>query len=152
MRYALAAVLLLNACSLQQPSPPTSAEAEAFLTHVVDVAQSGNFNALCELGGGSCEDFLNEQGGQEVPREAPEVVGGRIVQPTGDGAGRVGGFVLELCGTNARGEPYYSEMLVFSDFNGDLKAIEPTYWMGIRIADDNEAGLDIDANPAAECS
>ncbi|CAN5567702.1 hypothetical protein BH23CHL10_BH23CHL10_06600 [soil metagenome] len=58
---------------------------------------------------------------------------------------------MELCGTNAAGETYYSEMLVFFDFNGQLRGIEPEYWMGIRISGTNEAGLHIDEEPPAVC-
>jgi len=153
MKSLVVVAFLLSACGLTQPSPPpTSAEAEAFLARVVDVARSEDFLALCELGGGSCQDFLNEEGGRDVPAEPPEIVGSRVIQPTGTGAGRVGGYVLEMCGTKDDGEPYYSEMLVFRDARGALKGIEPTYWMGIRISDDNEAGIHINDDPADGCS
>jgi hypothetical protein len=151
MRNALIG-LLLTACTSAPARPPTAAEARTFLTHVISVAGSGSFDALCELGGGSCGDFLNEEGGQDVPEAAPRVVGGRVIQPTGNGAGRVGGYVLEMCGTNDDGKLYYSEMLVFFDYNGQLRGIEPEYWMGIRINESNEAGLHLNEDPAAECS
>jgi hypothetical protein len=145
MRVAVFALLLV-ACSSQPPArPPTAAEAEGFLAEVVDAARDGDFDALCDLGGGSCEDFLNEEGGRDVPETAPEIVGGRVIQPTGNGAaGKVGGYVLEMCGQKANGQSYYSEMLVFFDFNGALRGIEPEYWMGIRISDNSEAGLHLD--------
>lgn len=144
-------ILLLAACTTVGPTrPPTSAEAEGFLARVVDTAHSGDFEALCALGGGSCEDFLNEEGGREVPELPPEIVGDRVIEPTRDGAGgRVGGYVLEMCGKRADGETYYSEMLVFFDFNGQLRGIEPAYWMGIRISEDNEAGLHLNDEPDA---
>jgi len=145
--------LLLAACTATVPArPPTAAEAEGFLARVVDAAQSRDFEALCALGGGSCDDFLNEEGGREVPEPPPEVVGGRVVEPTRiGGGGTVGGYVLEMCGTLADGETYYSEMLVFFDFNGQLRGIEPPYWMGIRISEDNEAGLHLNDEPADPC-
>lgn len=150
MRFAVLALLLV-ACTQSPAPPPTAAEAEGFLAEVVDTARAGDFDALCDLGGGSCEDFLNEEGGREVPESPPEIVGGRVIEPTGSGAaGRVGGYVLEMCGQTADGETYYSEMLVFFDFNGELKGIEPEYWMGIRISDNNEAGLHVD-DPVTEC-
>lgn len=150
---AAVAVLILAACSPAPPSrAPTAAEAERFLAEVVAIARSGDFVALCEVGGGSCEDFLEQPGGREVPAAAPRVIGGRTIQPTSEGGGgRVGGYVLEMCGTNADGAPYYSEMLVFFDFNGALHGIEPTYWLGIRIADEKQAGLHLDEGSASEC-
>lgn len=153
MRIAVIAALSLAACTLSSPPrPPTEAEAEGFLAEVVAIARSGDFVALCEVGGGTCEDFLDQPGGREVPAEAPRIIGGRTIQPTSEGGGgRVGGYVLEMCGTNADGAPYYSEMLVFFDFNGDLHGIEPTYWLGIRIADDNQAGRHLDEGSASEC-
>jgi len=152
VRVALLALVLLAACTPSGPArPPTATEAEGFLAEVVRVARAGDFDALCDLGGGSCTDFLQESGGQNVPETAPTIVGGRVIEPTGVGAGRVGGYVLELCGTNAAGETYYSEMLVFFDFNGQLRGIEPEYWMGIRISETSEAGLHIDEEPPAVC-
>lgn len=131
---------------------PTESGAEGFLNEVVAIARSGDFAALCEVGGGSCEDFLEQPGGREVPPAAPRIIGGRTIQPTSEGGGgSVGGYVLEICGTNAEGATYYSEMIVFFDFNGTLRGIEPTYWLGIRIADDNQAGPHLDEERASEC-
>lgn len=148
----VAIALLLAACVSQPPArPPTAAEAEGFLADVVATAADGDFDALCDLGGGSCEDFLNEEGGRDVPESPPEIVGGRVIEPTGTGAaGRVGGYVMEICGQKDDGQTYNSEMLVFFDFNGELKGIEPAYWMGIKISDDNEAGLNL-GDPIADC-
>lgn len=153
MRIVVLAILL-SACTTSVPSrPPTASEAEGFLHEVVTIARSGDLAALCEVGGGSCEDFLEQPGGREVPPAAPRIIGGRTIQPQPEGGGgTVSGYVLELCGTRADGAPpYYSEMLVFFDFNGALRGIEPTYWLGIRIADDNQAGLHLDEERASEC-
>lgn len=152
MRAVVVAALALVACAPAVPAqPPTAAEAAGFLDEVVRVARSGDMAALCELGGGSCEDLL-EQPGRDVPATAPSIVGGRTIRPTSDGeGGRVGGYVLELCGTGADGARYSSEMLVFRDFHGALRGIEPVYWAGIRIADDGQAGEHLNDDPAPEC-
>lgn len=153
MRAVVAAALVLVACAAAVPAqPPTAAEAEGFLDEVVRVARSGDLEALCEMGGGSCGDFLDQPGGRDVPVTAPRVVGGRTIQPTSDrDGGRVGGYVLELCGTGPDGAPYSSEMLVFRDFHGELRGIEPVYWLGIRIADDGQAGQHLNDDPASDC-
>lgn len=152
MRIAVVG-FLLAACSTSVPArPPTAVEAGDFLTQVVATAQSGDLEALCAMGGGSCEDFLNEQGGRVVPALPPEIVGGRVVEPTRNGGGgTVAGYILEMCGEQDDGEKYYSEMLVFFDFNGELRGIEPPYWMGLRISDNNQAGQHLNDDRADVC-
>ena len=65
---------------------------------------------------------------------------------------RTGGYVLELCGQDLDGDPYYSEVLVFRDVAGELRAIEPLYWMGITIADDDSVGREPDAACDERCA
>lgn len=55
------------------------------------------------------------------------------VYSTGLGAGTVAGRVLVICGTDGRGRPYRSEMLVFRDGSG-LRAINPIFWDNMAIA------------------
>lgn len=144
--------LVLGGCAaIVQESPPSADQAQAFLHQVVDTAKSGDFTALCDLGGGSCQDYLDLEGGRQVPEAAPVIVGDRVIQPTGTDAGRVGGRVLELCGRTDSGDLYYSEMLVFFDHNGELRGIEPEYWMGIRISDGNTAGQHINGVVPSTC-
>lgn len=144
--------LVVAGCDFSgQPRVPTATEARSFLQSVVSVAQSADFDALCRLGGGNCEDYLDLEGGRDVPTAAPVVVGDRVIPSTGIDAGTVGGRVLELCGRTDAGELYYSEMLVFFDYSGDLHAIEPEYWMGIRISEDASAGQHVEDEPPAEC-
>jgi len=136
-------VALLAACTTQPPPPPTEAEARAFLEVIVETALTEDLNALCDLGGGSCNEFIQQSGGSDVPLDPPTVVGTRRVeQETGGPRPRTGGYVLELCGRNAAGDLYYSELLVFRDFGGELRSIEPVYWMGITITDDDTTGRD----------
>ena len=132
---------LVAACTTQQPPPPSEAEARALLDEIVETALSRDFDALCAVGGGSCESFLADPGGRDVPSDRPTVVGTRFVdQQTSGPRPRTGGYVLELCGQDLDGDPYYSEVLVFRDLAGELRAIEPLYWMGITIADDDAVG------------
>lgn len=138
MKAVVLALLLASCLSPAPARAPTPAEAEDFLAEVVRLARRGDLAALCDLGGGSCRDFIEQPGGRDVPPGAPRIVGGRT---TPAAAGRVAGHVLELCGTDGAGEPYYAEMLVFFDFEGELRGIEPPYWLGTRISDDGEATI-----------
>lgn len=152
MKLAVITLLLVACTTSVPPRPPTAAEAKGFLAQVVETAREGDFEALCALGGGSCEDFLNLDGGRDVPDLPPELVGGRVIEPTRDGAGgKVGGYVLEMCGVRSDGGRYYSEMLVFFDFDGELRGIEPPYWMGVRISDGNDVGSRVGDDSADEC-
>jgi hypothetical protein len=152
----LTSVMLLTlvaACTTHQPPPPSEAEARAFLDEIVEAAVSRDFEALCALGGGSCESFLADPGGRDVPSDRPTVVGIRFVHPRANGPRpRTGGYVLELCGRDLDGDPFYSEMLVFRDVAGELRAIEPLYWMGITIADDDSVGRDPNSAGVARCA
>ena len=144
---------LVAACTTEQPPPPSEAEARAFLDKMVETALRRDFDALCALGGGSCESFLADAGGRDVPSAWPTVVGIRFVDPQTSGPRpRTGGYILELCGQDLDGDPYYSEMLVFRDFAGDLRAIEPLYWMGITIADDDSVGREPSAASDELCA
>ena len=75
----------------------------------------------------------------------------RVEEQTSGQGGRAGGYVLELCGQQANGEPYYSEVLVNRNVTGELRAIEPLYWIGIIIADDGTTGRDPDQS-AERCA
>jgi hypothetical protein len=151
MRLVVLALVLCGCAATAPPTPPSADQAQAFLKQVVDTAKSGDFEALCELGGGSCQDYLDLEGGHQVPAAPPVIVGERVLQPSGTNSGRVGGRVLELCGLMDQGEVYYSEMLVFFDHNGKLVGIEPEYWMGIRISDDDSAGQHIGEDVPSVC-
>ena len=64
------------------------------------------------------------------------MVGTRTI-PTTTTAGNqthLGGVVLILCGIDANGNHYDSEMLVYHSGNG-LQVINPVYWGTTRIAD-----------------
>jgi hypothetical protein len=143
---------LVTACLGQQPRPPSVAEARAFLNDIVDTASSRDFEGLCALGGGSCTSLLTDPGGRAVPPDRPTLVGIRPGDSQTSGPRpRTGGYILELCGLGAGGEPYYSEMLVFRDYAGELRAIEPLYWIGITIVDGDSVGHDPGAPVDERC-
>ena len=146
VRVALLGLLtLVLGCQSALVPPPSLAEAEGLLRQAITDARAGQFDALCKLGGGSCERILGEAG-RLAPRSAPRVVGSRIQQPTQT---RHGGVVLEICGVTDAGGVYYSEMVVFRD-NDRLLAIEPVYWSGYGIADDLNVGPRV-GDPAERC-
>ena len=135
--------IVVMSCGPIAPTPPagsvpTDAEALALLNDVVAAAQRHDFDALCAYGDPNCSDMLAGAGPENVPPIAPRLAGSRVVEPT---AGTFGGLVLQLCGLNAAGEPYATEMLVMRTSSG-LKAIQPIYWSGMRVPNDPEVGSD----------
>lgn len=111
-----------------------------------ELAHAGDLDGLCAIGGGNCERFLAEAG--DPPEEDPWVVGTRIHQPT---QSTHGGVVLEICGRHDSGALYYSEMIVSTNLDGELFAIEPVYWAGITIAEGLVVGGQIGQDLALRC-
>ena len=139
------AAMTLSACTTFAaitPSPlPSEAEARGHLAQIVALARAGEFEALCDLGSGNCEQALDDAGRDAVPPAAPLVVGTRRIEPErlDSNLWSGGGFVLQVCGIDGAGRPYSSDVLVFRD--GDrLLAIEAVYWAGIRIASGSTVG------------
>lgn len=135
---ALIVVLAIAACSPAGPAAgtiPSVQQAQRHLDEIVRLARTGDFEGMCALGDGNCEDSLEIAGRDAVPPGPPKVIGTRTV-PTSSSNGQqsLGGIVFVLCGIDGRGEPYDSEMLVFNDGDG-LRAINPVYWSRTRIAD-----------------
>ena len=126
--------VLVSAC-MSANSLPSRAEAEGLLDRIVSLAQHGDFAGLCNLGDGNCWTNLEAAGRDAVPSLPPRVVATWVMSgsSTGPGAGTVGGRVLVLCGTDGRGRPYRSEMLVFRDGSA-LRAINPVFWDNMAIA------------------
>jgi len=117
-------------------SVPAESEARSLLARIVAAAQGGDFAELCSFGDPSCADTLEGAGRDAVPPLPPTVAGTRVITTT---ANRYGGLVLQLCGIDGRGQRYATEMLVLRSAGG-LKAIQPVFWSGMRIATDDEAG------------
>jgi hypothetical protein len=126
---------------------PTDVEAVAFLNQAVALAAAGNFDELCALGGGNCEETLEDAGRDAVPSGPPLVLRTWLVIGSGTSTG---GRILEVCGIDGRQRPYRTQILVFPDIDGDgFRAIEPVYWSGMTIAAGNVVGPQ--PTPAITC-
>ncbi len=92
-------------------------------------------DALCTVAGdGNCERKLDEVGRDRAPAEPPVVRSSEVVSTTSSSdQASLGGLVLVMCGTDALGSRYESEMLVFRDRDMTLRAINPVYWGGYGI-------------------
>jgi hypothetical protein len=130
------------------PPIPTQAAALELFNEIVAVVQSGDLNNLCRYGSGTCRKTLDTAEPGSTPRTRPVVVGSRIDESsTEDGeTWSIGGRILELCGRDGNGRPYYSEMLIF-EADGRLIAKEPVYWVGMRIADSGDVGGAVTPSP-----
>ena len=103
------------------------------LDEVIDAGLARDWERLCANASGTCEGELD---GWEhlAPSEPPRVADVSVQEPARDGDGwRSGGVLFVLCGTDATGTPYESEVLVFDD--GDrLLAGAAVYWIGTRVS------------------
>jgi hypothetical protein len=152
--WLLAAVAL--GCSIgvpagdRPPPPPSEADARAYLATIVGLAMRGDFDGLCAVGSGTCPKDLREAGREAVPPIPPRVVGTRVLMPESRGdSWSSGGFVLQVCGVDGRGEPYFDEVLVFRE-GERLISIGTVYWSRIRIAEGQTTGGP-QTTPPPEC-
>jgi hypothetical protein len=131
--------VVVTACSVDAPPAgtiPTVEDARETLDRAVSLARARDFEGLCSLGDGNCRRQLETAGREAVPPDPPTVAGTRTI-PTTTTAGEqthLGGVVLILCGIDANGNHYDSEMLVYHGGHG-LQVINPVYWGTTRIAD-----------------
>lgn len=136
-RWVRGALLGIALAACLPGSPAVSlGEAGSFLARIVDLARAGDFEGLCLLAGdGNCRRHLEAAGLDAVPVDPPRVVATRTIRSGVADEASAGGLVLVMCGRDARGDPYRSEMLVFRD-GTSLRAINPVYWGNARIATD----------------
>jgi hypothetical protein len=131
---AIAGCLAPTASVQSFQSVPSLEEAQGFLAKLVTLARRGDFTSFCAVGDLNCERSLDTAGRNAVPPAPPTVIDVRIVPNTTSGDQvSIGGLVLVMCGEDATGERYRSEMLVFRDRTG-LRAINPVYWGNGRIS------------------
>jgi hypothetical protein len=138
MRPAVMALVLLAGCGLLAPArtpnpPPSVADARALLDEVIDAGIARDFDRLCANATGTCESEL--EGAEDLaPTEPPVVVDVSIHEPVEQGGGWTsGGVLFVLCGVDAAGDAYESEVLVFDDDGRRLLAAAAVYWRGTRI-------------------
>lgn len=153
---ALLAVLVLAVgCSpeYRPTAAPTVAETRAFIAEMVRLAQAGEFEQLCDMGGGNCEDILATAGAENVPADPPNIA--RIYEVPSvrhaDGSWSQGGQMVEMCGTDRSGADYKSQMLVFRDPHEGIIAIEPIYWSGLHVIAPAEPPVAEPTDPAFVC-
>lgn len=120
---------------------PTREEAGEALNRAVELAQMGDFEALCEdaaTAPGLCEDLVPAQAGA-VPEERPQVKCHLPRQAMGNnGELNPAGRILVLEGHDANGEPYRSEMFAQYHNDGeDVRLMMPLWWtpMGVNRGD-----------------
>lgn len=152
---ALLTIILAGGCSpgYQPTAAPTVAETRAFIAEMIRLAQAGEFEKLCEMGGGNCERILETSGAENVPDDPPVVA--RIYEVPSvrhaDGSWSQGGQMVEMCGTDGSGADYQSQMLVFRDPHEGIIAIEPIYWSGLGIIVGTEQPAAEPNGPAFDC-
>jgi hypothetical protein len=123
-------------------APVSEAEAREFFDRIVAAAQSRDWAALCGLSGAkfNCEYDLDQIGRDRLPPERPTIVETRFheKQVKGGSTGRV--LVVE--GTDGRGRPYHTEVMV-QRYEGRLEGVNVVYWSNSEIfeRDRNERRL-----------
>jgi hypothetical protein len=150
---AIAGAIGSCAASFMPAPPPSEDEARQYVAQAVRLAQAGEFERLCAMGAGNCEEILDQAGRDNVPVDPPTIVRIYAVpnQRHADGSWSVGGQMVELCGTDLRGAEYRTQMLVFRDHSGRLISIEPIYWSGIRVITGGPSVTVPGSSPAFDC-
>jgi hypothetical protein len=139
--------------------PVSDGAARTYFERIVAAAEAKDFDALCRLNGsvGTCEfelrnicpenfgsgpapsfpqgEALEQECRESVPPEPPEIVSSRH-HPRRDGY--VGGRILVVRGTDGRGKPYETEVLIFRD-KRSYKAIHAVFWSNDKF-DELRAG------------
>jgi hypothetical protein len=129
---ALAVVGLWLTVAHRHGSPLTEAEARRHLDRIVAAARAGDLDAMCSLNGSpfNCRRTL-EGTRDRVPPDPPDAVAARYVgkSATND----TPGWLLVVEGTRAAGGRYRTEVFVFRDDEGRVKAINAVYWSGATL-------------------
>ena len=124
---------------------PSEAEARAFFERVVAAGQARDWDRLCKLNGAppNCYADLDspfQKLRETAPADPPRIVETRVHEKSSpDGST---GRVLVVEGTDGRGRPYRTEVMV-SRYEGKLEGTNVVYWSGHEIfePDRNERRL-----------
>jgi len=153
----LAIAALVSACGILSaetpPQAPAIDEAEAFLDQLIEAGIARDFDRLCDLAGTAmCTDLL--EGNEDLaPTERPDVTAVAVHEPlrTADGF-TSGGVHFVLCGQDAAGSPFESEVLVSQDHDGGLFAISSVWWTGTGVSFlESEGTVEVgEPSPAAD--
>ncbi len=124
------------------PGVPTEAAARALVDQLVTLATSGNLDAICNLGSGTCPHDLRSAPVGSAPTAAPTIAGSWVIEPVAQAGGTwsLGGRAFALCGTDGLDNRFYSEVLVFDAGAGSLRAVNAVFWTGARIATSVDTG------------
>ncbi len=136
MRSLLFTLLLAGCANVGTagPLPPPSVDdARALLDEIMDAGIEGDFERLCANANRTCKNELN---GHEhlAPNEPPSIADATIHQPINDAEGGTsGGVKFVLCGVDAAGAPFESEVLIF-DTGDRLLAGAAVWWLGTSVS------------------
>ena len=116
----------------------TEAEARAHLARIVAAGRAHDFAALCALNGAvnNCRRQLDLVGTDAVPSEPPRVVGSRFHDK--EAPDDTPTFVLIVEGIDGKGKRYHTEVGVFWEERGVLKAINAVYWSNFSVTGPND--------------
>ena len=114
--------------------PVTEAEARGHLNRLVAAGQARDFDKLCGLAGavGNCRWLLQEAGPDAVPAAAPRVESATYHDSESEDT--TPGWVLVVTGTDGRGKPYRTEVLIFRDDESRVVATNAVYWSNFKIS------------------
>jgi hypothetical protein len=120
--------------------PVTQAEARRYLDRIVAAAQRQDWDAMCALNGApyNCRVQLEQVGTDSVPTDPPTIVSNRYSPKKGrdDTAGRI----LVVVGTDGKGRPYRTEVMVFRENRYHFKAINAVYWSNYKVIEPGPDG------------
>lgn len=139
------AVMLMSGV-FRRPRPVTEGEARAYLDRMIAAGLAGDVDAVCGYNGAPSNCYaLLENNPATVPKEPPTSI---TATYEGDGADESSGWVFTVRGRDGRGLPYRTEVMVFRDHEGNLKAINAAWWTSAQVVSDPDEDP-FDASPAA---
>ena len=133
----IGAFVLLGGDGGDSEKPVSEAEARALLDQAVAAARARDWDGLCSLNGAppNCYFALDspfQKLRDTVPPDPPTIVETQFHEKqSADGST---GLILVVAGTDGRGRPYRTEVLV-SRYEGKLEATNVVYWSSNEIFD-----------------